>query len=372
MDPYAALVRPHFFRMDAEAAHDAVLAHLSGWRTGGGLAEALLAVSDDRLTVRLGPLVFRNPVGLAAGLDKHGTAAHVWPWLGFGACEIGTITPRPQPGNPRPRLFRLTADAALINRFGFNSPGVEAVARTLEGMDEGRRSDVPRGLNVGKNKDTPPEAAAEDHRFCIERLRPFADYFVVNVSSPNTPGLRTLQQPAFIRALVADAVAAAGDCPVFVKIAPDWSPETALDETVAAIVEGGAFGLVATNTTLAREGLSAPSDEAGGLSGRPLRTRALEVMQRIRRCVGPALPLIGVGGIESGDDAYERLAAGADLVQIYTAFVYGGPTTPRRLCRRLVERLVEDGVEDVAALRARRLRGGGEPAVAVVPGSGTA
>jgi len=368
MDPYAALIRPHFFRMDAEAAHEAVMERLAGWRWGGAIAEACLAPHDERLTVRLGPLLFRNPIGLAAGLDKHGEAGHVWPWLGFGAYEIGTITPRPQPGNPRPRLFRLPADAALINRFGFNSPGVEAVLRTLERTAADRRPDVPRGLNVGKNKETPAEAAAEDHRACIERLRPFADYFVVNVSSPNTPGLRALQQPAFIRALVADAVDAAAGCPVFVKIAPDWETDTALEETATAIVEGGAFGLVATNTTLTRTGLSAPCDEAGGLSGRPLKARALAVLRRIRARVGPALPVIGVGGIETGDDAFERLSAGADVVQIYTAFIYGGPLTPRRLCGHLGERLADAGFEDLATLRACRLPSGG----AAVPGSGTA
>lgn len=368
MDPYRTLIRPHFFRMDAEVAHEVVMARLAGWRWGGALAEAFLAPPDERLTVRLGPLVFRNPIGLAAGLDKHGEAGHVWPWLGFGAFEIGTITPRPQPGNPRPRLFRLPGDAALINRFGFNSPGVEAVVRTLERTAADHRPDVPRGLNVGKNKDTPAEDAAADHRACIERLRPFADYFVVNVSSPNTPGLRALQQPAFIRALVADAVDAAAGRPVFVKLAPDWVSDAALEETAAALVEGGVFGLVATNTTLSREGLGAPCDEAGGLSGRPLKPLALAVLRRLRACVGPALPIIGVGGIESGDDVYERLCAGADVVQIYTAFVYGGPLTPRRLCVRLGERLAAEGVEDLAHLRARRLPSGGVSAAA----SGTA
>ncbi len=369
-DAYTTFVRPRFFRLDPEAAHETVMARLAAWRAGGGLAEALLSPSDERLTVRLGALEFRNPIGLAAGLDKHGEAAHVWPWLGFGASEIGTVTPRPQPGNPRPRLFRLPDDAAIVNRFGFNSPGVARVARTLARTAAETRPDVPRGLNVGKNKETPPEAAAEDHRVCIEALRPFADYFVVNVSSPNTPGLRALQQPAFIQALVADAVDAAAGRPVFVKIAPDWASDAALDETVDAIVAGGAFGLVATNTTLSREGLTTPTEEAGGLSGRPLKARALEVLRRIRQRVGPALPLIGVGGIETAGDVFERLVAGADVVQIYTAFIYGGPLLVRRLNRGLLAHLEAAGLEDLTDLRARRLRAaaGGAGAAA---GSGT-
>ena len=354
---YERLIRPRLFRLDAETAHETIMRRLACWRIGGPLVEACLAVADDRLAVRLGPLVFRNPVGLAAGLDKHGEAAHAWPWLGFGSYEIGTVTPLPQPGNPRPRVFRLPADAAIINRFGFNCPGVEVVARHLEAAAVGP-ADVPRGLNVGKNKDTPPEGAARDHRTCIERLRRLADYFVINVSSPNTPGLRLLQQPSFIRALVADAIEAAQGVPVFVKIAPDWASDSALRSTVDAIVAGGAFGIVATNTTLSRESLSAPDSdlalEAGGLSGRALRIQATSVLRSVRAHVGPTLPLIGVGGIESAADAAERLSAGADVVQLYSALIYRGPTLVRAINRGLPAELAERGFEDVEALRRAR------------------
>jgi dihydroorotate dehydrogenase len=350
---YERLVRPRLFRSDPEDAHEQTMARLARWRLGGPLVEAFLAADDDRLAVELGPLRFRNPVGLAAGLDKHADAPHAWPWLGFGFYELGTVTPRPQPGNPRPRLFRLVEDEAIINRFGFNGPGADAVAAHLARAPE-RRADVPRGLNVGKNKDTAPENAAADHRACIERLRPFADYLVINVSSPNTPGLRLLQQPAFIRALVADAVDAARGVPLFVKIAPDWETPDALAETVGAIVEGGAFGIVATNTTLGREGLHGAIDEAGGLSGRPLTERANAVTRTIRRLVGPELPLIGVGGIMDTDDAAERLLAGADVVQIYTGLIYRGPTLPWAINHGLPEALMRQGFESLAGLRASR------------------
>ncbi len=350
---YERIVRPRLFAADPEDAHEQTMAQLARWRFGGPLVEAVLSRDDDRLAVTLGPLRFRNPIGLAAGLDKHGDAPQAWPWLGFGFYELGTVTPRPQPGNPRPRLFRLVEDEGIINRFGFNGPGVDAVARHLERAPE-RRADVPRGLNVGKNKDTPPENAAADHRVCIERLRPFADYLVINVSSPNTPGLRLLQQPAFIQALVADAVDAARGVPVFVKIAPDWETPDALAETVGAIVAGGAFGIVATNTTLGREGLRRSIDEAGGLSGRPLTKRALEVMRTIRRLVGPDLPLIGVGGILDAEDAAERLLAGADVVQLYSGLIYRGPTLPCEINRELPEVIGARGFETLAALRASR------------------
>lgn len=341
---YRHVLRPRLFQVDAEDAHDRVMGRLSRLRTGWGLVEALLGTDDERLAVRLGPLTFRNPIGLAAGLDKTGEAAHVWTSLGFGFHEIGTITPRPQPGNPRPRLFRLPADGALINRFGFNGPGVEAVARTLgrAAAREARRPDAPRGLNVGKNKDTPPERAGEDHRICIECLRPFADYFVVNLSSPNTPGLRALQQPAWVRGLVSDAVDAARGTPVFVKIAPDWDAESDLDETVSAIVAGGAFGIVATNTTVSRAGLVSPptlTAETGGLSGAPLTERSRSVLRRVRQIAGPNVAIVAVGGIATADEVFTRLTDGADLVQLYTGFIYAGPTLPRALCRGLGERL---------------------------------
>jgi len=345
---YRGCIRPGLFRRDPEDAHVRTMARLAGLRTGLDALEAVLAPPDDRLQCRLGPLRFRSPIGLAAGLDKHGEAGAAWPALGFGFYELGTITPRPQPGNDRPRVFRLPADGALINRFGFNSEGAEAVAAHLRASR--RHPEVPQGINVGKNRDTPAEEAARDHRAVIERLGAFADYFVVNVSSPNTAGLRALQTPHLIEALVRDAVDAAAGVPVFVKVAPDWASDDDLGLTGRAIVAGGAFGLIATNTTLSRDNLTTPTSEAGGLSGRPLRDRAHAALVRLRAAVGPAVPLVGVGGITTVEDAWRRLAAGASLVQVYTALVYEGPGLPAALNRGLSRRLAETGLQNVAEL----------------------
>ncbi len=345
---YRVCVRPSLFRQDPEDAHVRTMARLASLRAGLGPLEAVLAPPDERLECRIGRLRFRSPIGLAAGLDKHGEAGAAWPALGFGFYELGTITPRPQPGNDRPRVFRLPADSALINRFGFNSVGADAVAAHLRGAR--RHPEVPQGINVGKNRDTPAEEAARDHRAVIERLGDFADYFVVNVSSPNTAGLRALQTPHLIEALVRDAVDAAAGVPVFVKVAPDWASDDDLGLTGRAIVAGGAVGLIATNTTLSRDNLTTPTSETGGLSGRPLRDRAHEALVRLRAAVGPAVPLIGVGGISTVEDAWRRLAAGASLVQVYTALVYEGPGLPSALNRGLSRRLADAGMQSVAEL----------------------
>jgi len=350
---YRALLRPMLFRWDAEEAHLWAMAQLAGARGRLDVVEALLGAPDERLAVTVAGLRFRSPVGLAAGLDKHGEAPHAWPALGFGFYELGTITPRPQAGNARPRVFRLVEDAALVNRFGFNSVGAAAVAAHLRGRT--RRATVPQGINVGKNRDTPPEEAAADHRAVIEALGPFADYFVVNVSSPNTAGLRALQSPDRIEALVRDAVGAAQGLPVFVKLAPDWDTPEDLDETARAVVHGGAAGVIVSNTTLSREGVEASplASETGGLSGRPLKRRALAALVRVRAAVGAHLPLIGVGGIESVEDVWARLAAGASLVQVYTALVYQGPGLPHALNTGLAARCALEGLTGVADLSQR-------------------
>ncbi|MSP59116.1 MAG: quinone-dependent dihydroorotate dehydrogenase [Myxococcales bacterium] len=341
------LARPWLFRRDAEEAHRLVMERLGRWRALRGLARWLLTVEDPRLRVRLFGREFANPVGLAAGLDKHAEAVDAWPDLGFGYVEIGTVTPRPQEGNPKPRLFRLVADLAIINRMGFNSDGAEAVRERLLALGTRR---VPVGVNVGRNRDTPNEAAEEDYRAAIGALRQVADYFVINVSSPNTVGLRALQNPSSVGALVAAAVAAAGGVPVLIKLAPDLEAD-ALAETAAAALEGGAAGFVAANTTIGREGL-APSPataEAGGLSGAPLRALATETVRRLYRATRGRVPILGVGGIFTAADAYEKIRAGASLVQVYTGLIYEGPGMVRRINRGLLRLLARDGLPDLTA-----------------------
>ena len=340
MGLYTQLLRPLLFSLDAEAAHNLTMAAL-----GTSLAPALLRsprASDPRLAQRLFNCNFENPIGLAAGLDKQGTAVAAWETLGFGFAEIGTVTPRPQPGNPRPRLFRLPADEAIINRFGFNSEGSVAVARHL-----GRhaRERMPLGVNIGKNKETPNERAGDDYAACAEGLRAQADYLAINVSSPNTAGLRDLQEVRALRGLVERVVSAAGDVPVLVKFSPDLSADE-LRASVDAAGAGGACGIIATNTTVRREGLRTggrAASEAGGLSGRPLRAAATDTCRLIFRHVGRTLPIVGVGGISSADDAYERVRSGASLIQVYTALIYHGPGLLARLVDGMSERLARDG-----------------------------
>jgi dihydroorotate dehydrogenase len=346
---YRAIVRRVLFTMDPEDAHERTMRLLGAASAALDAAAPLVAIDDKRLATTVAGLRFPSPVGLAAGLDKHAEAVAAWPALGAGFVEVGTVTPRPQPGNPRPRVFRLKPDRALVNRMGFNSIGAEAVARRLEGI--GRRR-APVGVNVGKNRDTPNDAASADYTRAIAALAPFADYFVVNVSSPNTAGLRDLQRPASIQEIVAAARAAAvhggRPRPVFVKVSPDLAGDE-LDATVDAVVAAGADGIVATNTTLARDGLASPlASEGGGLSGAPLRERALDACRRIYRRTEGRVPIVGVGGIFTAEDAYERMRAGASLVQVYTALVYEGPLLFRRLARGLARLAARDGLSQLS------------------------
>lgn len=346
---YKPLVRRVLFTMDPEDAHARTMRLL---RAASGVLEAaapLVQPADARLTIDVAGVRFPSPVGVAAGLDKHADAIGAWPALGAGFVEVGTVTPRPQAGNPRPRVFRLIEDRALVNRMGFNSLGAEAVARHLERA--GRRR-APIGINVGKNRDTPNDAAAADYTSAIATLAPFADYFVVNVSSPNTAGLRDLQRPESITEIVAAALAAAVHGgrrrPVFVKISPDLGIDE-LHATVDAVVAAGVDGIVATNTTLSRDGLVSPrAAEAGGLSGAPLRTRALDACRRIYARTGGRVPIVGVGGIFTAEDAYERIRSGARLVQVYTALIYEGPLLFRRLARGLARLAERDGLSSIA------------------------
>ncbi|MEU6024633.1 quinone-dependent dihydroorotate dehydrogenase [Micromonospora sp. NBC_01739] len=327
-------VRRGLFRVgggDAEAAHEWTLRRLSALSR----MPAALAVLRARYAVAAPRTVFGvrfpNPVGLAAGMDKDGAALPAWPALGFGFVEVGTVTAHPQPGNPRPRLFRLPDSEAVINRMGFNNAGAEALAARLAALP--RPLGVPLGISLGKSKVTPLEEAVADYQASYRALRGHGDYFAVNVSSPNTPGLRALQDRDHLDALLAALV---GEKPVLVKIAPDLT-EPAIAELLEVCLARGAAGVIATNTTLGREGL-APSDqpragEAGGLSGRPLTDRARQVVSFVHRETGGRLPIIGVGGILHPDDAARMFDAGASLVQLYTGFIYRGPALPRAVAR---------------------------------------
>jgi dihydroorotate dehydrogenase len=302
---------------------------------------------DAALRVRALGLEFPSPLGLAAGFDKDAEAYEALGAFGFGFVEIGTVTARPQPGNPRPRLFRLVRDRAIVNRMGFNNHGARAAAERLRG-----RRRVIVGVNIGKTKVVPEGAAVADYVESAERLAPLADYLVVNVSSPNTPGLRDLQAVEHLRPLLQAVRAAAGrvtprHVPLLVKIAPDLA-DADVDAVADLAVELGLDGVIATNTTISRDGLaSRPSDVeaagAGGLSGAPLRERSLEVLRRLRARAGDRLVLVSVGGVEDADDVWERLQAGATLVQAYTGLVYGGPSWPRRINRGLTARLRAEG-----------------------------
>lgn len=348
MSWYTSLARPLLFRVDAERAHDLTMATL-----GSELFSEFLPTVNPAPALRqtvLG-LDFSNPVGLGAGLDKQGTAVNAWAALGFGFAEIGTVTPRPQPGNAKPRLFRLPADLAVVNRFGFNSEGAEAVARHLA---VSKRGAMRLGVNVGRNKDTPNDAAAADYVKSIEVLHSFADYFVVNVSSPNTAGLRDLQQHGTLRPLLEQCTAAARRAsgryiPVLVKVSPDMTDDE-LRQSVDAALEGGAVGVIATNTTITRDGLQAPerlTREAGGLSGAPLRRRANDACRVLFRHLQRRVPIVGVGGIFTADDAFERIRSGASLIQVYTALIYEGPGLVSRIVNGLAERLDRDGFKNI-------------------------
>jgi dihydroorotate dehydrogenase len=341
------VIRPLLFLLPPELAHGAAMAAL---RLGRPLLPALRGLwcdDDPRLAVTVAGLRFPNPIGLAAGFDKAAQAVDAWEHLGFGFAEIGTLTRHPQPGNPKPRVWRYVAQRALINRFGFNNPGADVVAERLRRLRQaGRWPAHPVGINLGKSKVTPLEAAVEDYLYSLDRLRDFADYIALNVSSPNTPGLRRLQGVAPIRALVAAVAKAlrgsrarkASALPkrplLFVKFAPDLAPK-ALLASVDAALEAGADGLILTNTTLAREGLPPGPHPEGGLSGQPLRTRADAALARVARHTRGRVPLIGVGGILTAEDVRRKLDLGATLVQIYTGFIYGGPATVRTLCQAL-------------------------------------
>lgn len=353
MSLYTSLLRPALFALDAERAHDMTIAALGRPLVVQALRSFTTSPPDTRLTTRVFGLPFDHPVGLAAGLDKQGTAASAWGALGFSFVEVGTVTPRPQPGNPRPRLFRLPGDRAVINRFGFNSVGASAMAANLAAT---LPVPIRVGINLGRNRQTTNENAADDYMRAVEILHPYADYFVVNVSSPNTSGLRDLQERAALRSLIEQVVRRARDVtttktiPVLVKVSPDMSRSDLL-ESADASLEGGASGIIATNTTVARDGLASGSSvaaEAGGLSGAPLKEAANDACRALHAHLRGRAPIIGVGGIFTADDAYERIRSGASLVQLYTGLIYEGPGIASRIVRGLSERLARDGFSNVS------------------------
>jgi dihydroorotate dehydrogenase len=354
---YDAL-RPLLFSLDPEQAHhlgtDALNAALAT-APARAAARALYDVRDPALHTQAFGIRFPNPVGLAAGFDKSGASFNALGALGFGSIEIGTVTALGQPGNPPPRLFRLPADGALLNRMGFNNPGAEAMAARL------RRTPIEPvlGINLGKSKATPLEDAAGDYLRSLELLEGFAAYLVVNVSSPNTPGLRQLQDAEPLRALLralrargAELAAVRGGParPILLKIAPDLT-DAQVEEAVGIAREEGMAGIIATNTTVSRDGLRTAEVERmgmGGISGAPVRRRALEVVERIWRTTGGALPIIGVGGIFNADDAWLMVRAGASLVQVWTGFIYQGPGIARDINRGLLSRLRAEGAARLA------------------------
>lgn len=326
-----SLIKPLLFRMDPERAHELVFRTLR--RLGPvarGLARLVWGPPDPSLRTEVAGLTFAGPVGLAAGLDKNGVLSRLWPNLGFGFVELGTVTALAQPGNPRPRLFRFPEQRALVNRMGFNNEGSQALAERLAPVHP---LPVPCGVNLGKSRVTPLDQAVDDYRQSAQRCKDVADYLVVNVSSPNTPGLRKLQDASFLRDITLAVVEAAPNTPVFVKLAPDLTDQ-ALAEAVGVAEESGAGAIIATNTTIERYGLTDVGP--GGLSGEPLRARSLEVIRHVASCT--SLPIIGVGGIATADHVLEALEAGASAVQIYSAFIYGGPGLVSRINRDLVRR----------------------------------
>jgi dihydroorotate dehydrogenase len=334
------------FHLEPERAH-----HLaaSALKAIGGAGRWTRPTPDACLRVRCLGLEFDSPLGMAAGFDKGEVLVRGLHALGFGHVEVGTITPRPQAGNPPPRLFRLPEHRALINRMGFNNEGMEACGQRLSRLPREGRGIV--GVNVGKNKDTPNERAVDDYLAAIDALHPWADYLVVNLSSPNTPGLRALQERGPLERLLGACVDRARPLgkPLLVKLAPDLAPE-ALDEAVDVAVACGAAGVIATNTTIQRPGEVAShprAGEAGGLSGAPLAPLALAALRRAHARAAGRIPIVGVGGIMDARDAYERIRAGAALVQVYTGLVYGGPALPRRVLEDLPELLRRDGFQSI-------------------------
>ncbi len=369
MNIYRSAIRPILFsglKVDPEWAHHQTLQLLSwldraqvnpsvAWMESK--VKSSFCLADCRLTQNLWGLDFNNPMGLAAGFDKDGVAAGIWGSLGFGFAELGTVTLHPQPGNSQPRLFRLLSDEAVLNRMGFNNQGAKALAMRLQSREGKILPSIPIGINLGKSKITPLEEAADDYLESFKVLKDWGDYFVVNVSSPNTPGLRSLQDAEkmskILNSLQQENL---GQKPLLVKIAPDLEDE-AIGDILALAKTYQLAGIIATNTTIRREGLTTKviaktgkpvTEEAGGISGKPLQKRSTEVIRLIWQKTQGQLPIIGVGGVFTAEDAWEKITAGASLVQVYTGWVYEGPEMIRNILTGLLQKLEEQGLESIS------------------------
>ncbi|MBP0000813.1 MAG: quinone-dependent dihydroorotate dehydrogenase [Cyanobacteria bacterium SID2] len=371
MDWYKRVVRPALFASaDPEWSHGRIIntlkhlsrqiAHSKGSSWADFARDRLqerLTFDCERLQMTLWGLTFPNPLGLAAGVDKNGEVGALWGSLGFGFAELGTVTWHPQPGNPPPRLFRLVEDRAALNRMGFNNCGAIEMAKNLDLVRSSRLPSIPLGINLGKSKVTPLEEAVGDYRDSFRQLQNRGDYFVVNVSSPNTPGLRSLQAPEQLESIVNTLIQENRDAkPILVKISPDldWA---AISAVVDLVKEKGLAGIVATNTTISRDGLKTQivaktgksvTEEAGGISGAPLRDRSTAVIRYIWQQTEGKLPIIGTGGVANADDAWEKIAAGASLLEVYTGWIYEGPWMPQQILSGLVRKLDEHGFDRIS------------------------
>jgi len=343
------LLKPILFKFDPEKVHYFVTRNLKRFNRipgGAALSRAIWAINDPRLEKEVFGLKFKNPVGLAAGFDKNADVISEMANLGFGFIEVGTVTPLPQDGNPKPRMFRLPADGGLINRMGFNNMGMDAVAEHIAAYRKNTptsQKGIIIGGNIGKNKVTPNEEAVNDYIKCFDKLFDLVDYFVVNVSSPNTPGLRELQEKEPLMNLLSTLQQRNSkngiSRPILLKIAPDLT-NTQLDDIVGIVQQSGIAGVIATNTTISRENLVSPDKlktEMGGLSGKPVTQRSTEVIKYLSQRSKGAFPIIGVGGIHSPEDALDKLAAGASLVQLYTGFIYEGPGVIGRINKAVLK-----------------------------------
>lgn len=329
-------IKKFLFKKDPEKVHYWVMRNLhlfAGNAVGNWFLKQNLVPKNRNLEKEIFGLNFKNPIGLAAGFDKDAKYVDDLAKLGFGFVEIGTLTPRPQPGNPKPRLFRLVEDKALINRMGFNNEGVDAAVERLKK----RKSNIIVGGNIGKNKTTPNENAVDDYAYCFRKLYDYVDYFVVNVSSPNTPDLRALQEKEPLTKILSRLQIINTDLgkskPILLKIAPDISYDL-LNEILQVVIDLNLSGIVATNTTIDRKNLTSPNQtESGGLSGNPLALKSTEMIEHIHQKTKGTLPIIGVGGIFTPEDAQKKLNAGASLLQVYTGFIYEGPSIVKNICK---------------------------------------
>jgi dihydroorotate dehydrogenase len=355
---YKNLIRPLLFIGDPEKTHERTLALLSKMTPLESVLEQIFSVQDPRLCVKVDTLTFPNPVGLAGGFDKNAVAVKTIAGFGFGFIEIGAVTSLAQPGNPKPRLYRLPEDQALINRLGFNNEGAAAIAQRLRTLrEDGKPLKIPLGINLGRSKIVETKDAVADFLSAFNQLFSFGDFFTLNVSSPNTPQLRDLQEKNLLKGLLQAIQASNRDVaarvgvkpkPILVKIAPDMEFSQADDIIEVALAEK-VSGLIATNATaFLRETLASGSQEPGGLSGKPLKSLATSFVRHLYRAVGARLPIIGVGGIFTADDAYEKITAGATAVQIYTGFVYEGPAAVKRINQGLIRLMERDGYRSIA------------------------